>query len=371
MQIVNIISKYTYNSGTKLWTRTKHNRILPSPRRTNHLAYELYEWAHRVRSWPFQWTIGKPITPGTTDRNSLTSPSINSWISRIRTSERIWLFRRCSNRSPPTAYYIIHNENNRLEVSRNLDFLHRPLPIQLRWTSAAFLSLLPFHKKNNAIAGNRTRAWSVAGTYLTTWLLLLPPCLSFGLFLPLSSPLPILHPFWHRATRLAKHNVELLMKQTPQNDKFSDGCVVSTFGHMTRNQHASTSFHKSEISGTTESSYWSASRYWSSDPSITTPLGSCHYTWQSQPIHYTCFSTVCVGFSSSLVRWITLLFGLSSAGVVTAESTSLGLRERQSKRVVREQLQRVLVQRFLRLRNSLLSLSSLRPNCQHEKYNSR
>ena len=27
-------------------------------------------------------------------------------------------------------------------------------------------------KKRNAIAGNRTRAWSVAGTYLTTWLLL-------------------------------------------------------------------------------------------------------------------------------------------------------------------------------------------------------
>lgn len=233
------------------------------------------------------------------------------------------------------------------------------------------LSQIEKQKERNAIAGNRTRAWSVAGTYLTTWLLLLPPCLSFGLFLPLSSPLPILHPFWHRATRLAKHNVELLMKQTPQNDKFSDGCVVSTFGHMTRNQHASTSFHKSEISGTTESSYWSASRYWSSDPSITTPLGSCHYTWQSQSIHYTCFSTVCVGFSSSLVRWITLLFGLSSAGVVTAESTSLGLRERQSKRVVREQLQRVLVQRFLRLRNSLLSLSSLRPNCQHEKYSSR
>ena len=28
-------------------------------------------------------------------------------------------------------------------------------------------------EKRNAIAGNRTRAWSVAGTYLTTWLLLL------------------------------------------------------------------------------------------------------------------------------------------------------------------------------------------------------
>ena len=28
-------------------------------------------------------------------------------------------------------------------------------------------------EKSDAIAGNRTRAWSVAGTYLTTWLLLL------------------------------------------------------------------------------------------------------------------------------------------------------------------------------------------------------
>ena len=32
-------------------------------------------------------------------------------------------------------------------------------------------------EKSNAIAGNRTRAWSVAGTYLTTWLLLL--CFAF------------------------------------------------------------------------------------------------------------------------------------------------------------------------------------------------
>ena len=35
------------------------------------------------------------------------------------------------------------------------------------------LSQIEKQKERNAIAGNRTRAWSVAGTYLTTWLLLL------------------------------------------------------------------------------------------------------------------------------------------------------------------------------------------------------
>ena len=41
--------------------------------------------------------------------------------------------------------------------------------------------------------------------------------------------------------------------------------------------------------------------------------------------NYTFFSTVCVGLRSSVVRWITLLFGLSSADVVTADNTSLSI----------------------------------------------
>ena len=51
------------------------------------------------------------------------------------------------------------------------------------------LSQIEKQKERNAIAGNRTRAWSVAGTYLTTWLLLLlfsSPLLPIHLLLSIS-----------------------------------------------------------------------------------------------------------------------------------------------------------------------------------------
>ena len=44
------------------------------------------------------------------------------------------------------------------------------------------LSQIEKQKERNAIAGNRTRAWSVAGTYLTTWLLLLTTTLNYSFF---------------------------------------------------------------------------------------------------------------------------------------------------------------------------------------------